>query len=152
MLPKEVSKFDIPLCRMVYMPLVRPTLTHNIKRLEVEFTHGYWPSAPVFYVSITNDHRDERFVKDVDTSNWGPHWTTVNDEFEANLASNPNLCSLCGRMFFICSGNHRFKAWAGYIDRLYRNDLEWHYFMDNICLDTKGKGGTLMNAMHNINK
>jgi transposase len=28
-LPKEVSRFDIPLCRMVYMPLVRPTLAIN---------------------------------------------------------------------------------------------------------------------------
>ena len=24
--PKEASRFDIPLCRMIYMPLVRPTL------------------------------------------------------------------------------------------------------------------------------
>jgi hypothetical protein len=44
-LPKEVSKFDIPLCRMVYMLLVRPTLAHDIKRLEAEFTQGYWPGA-----------------------------------------------------------------------------------------------------------
>jgi hypothetical protein len=68
-LPKEVFRFDIPLCRMVYMPLVHPTLAHDIKRLEAEFTHGYRPGTPVFYVSITNEHRDERFVKDVDTSN-----------------------------------------------------------------------------------
>jgi hypothetical protein len=71
--PKEVSKFDILLYRMVYMPLVRPTLAHDIKRLEAKFTHGYRLGASVFYVSITNEYRDERFVKDVDTSNWGPH-------------------------------------------------------------------------------
>jgi hypothetical protein len=151
-LPKEVSKFDIPLCQMVYMPLVRPTLAHDIKRLEAEFTQGYWPGAPVFYVSKSNEHGDERFVKDVDTSNWGPHWTLVNDEFEAKLASNRHLRFLCSRMFFICDGNHRSKAWTGYIHRLHRNDLEKHYFVDNICLDTKGKGGLLMNAMHDINK
>jgi hypothetical protein len=46
-LPKEVSRFDIPLCRMVYMPLVRPTLANDIKRLEAEFTHGYRPGSPV---------------------------------------------------------------------------------------------------------
>jgi hypothetical protein len=34
MLPKEASRFDILLCQMVYMPLVRPTLAHDIKRLE----------------------------------------------------------------------------------------------------------------------
>jgi hypothetical protein len=38
---KEVSRFDIPLCKMVYMPLVRPTLDSDIKRLEVGFAHGY---------------------------------------------------------------------------------------------------------------
>jgi hypothetical protein len=27
----------------------------------------------VFYVSTSNENRDERLVKDVDTSNWGPH-------------------------------------------------------------------------------
>jgi hypothetical protein len=30
-------------------------------------------------------------VKDVDTSNWGPHWTSVNKDFEAKLASNPHF-------------------------------------------------------------
>jgi hypothetical protein len=113
MLAKEASRFDIPLCQMVYMPLVHPTLAHDIKRLEAKFTHGYRPSAPVFYVSITNEHGDERFVKDVDTSNWGPRWTSINNEFEAKLASNPHLRSLSGRMFFISDGNHCFKAWIG---------------------------------------
>jgi hypothetical protein len=151
-LPKVESRFDIPLCRMVYMPLVRPTLSHDIKRLEAEFTHGYRPGAPVFYVSITNERGEERHVKDVDTSNWGPHWTSINTEFEAKLASNPHLSFLCGKMFFICDGNHRFKAWTGYIDRLHQDDREWHYSVDSICLDTTGKGGLLMNAMHDINK
>jgi hypothetical protein len=54
---------------MVYMPLIRPTLANDIKRLEAEFIHGYRPGTPVFYVSICNDKEEERFVKDVDTSN-----------------------------------------------------------------------------------
>ena len=151
MLSKEASRFDIMLYQMVYMPLVHPTLAHDIKKLEVEFTYGYRPGAPVFYISITNKHGEERFVKDVDTNKWDPHWTSMNIDFEANLASNPHLCSLCGCMFFIYDGNHRFKAWTGYIDRLHRDDWEWHYAMNSICLDTRGKDGLLMNAMHNIN-
>jgi hypothetical protein len=67
--PLEESRFHIPLCQMVYMPLVRPTLAIDIKRLEAEFTHGYRPGAPMFYVSICNDKGEERSVKDVDTSN-----------------------------------------------------------------------------------
>jgi hypothetical protein len=86
--PLEESRFHIPLCRMVYMLLVRPTLTNDIKRLEAEFTYGYRLRAPVFYVSICNDNGEERFVMDEDTSNWGPHWTSVNEEFEAKLALN----------------------------------------------------------------
>jgi hypothetical protein len=151
-LPKEVSRFDIPLCWMVYMPLVRPTLAIDIKRLEAEFTHRYWPGALVFYVSICNEKGEERSVKDEDTSNWGLHWTSVNDEFEAKLASNPQLKFLCGHMFFICNGNHRLKAWTCNISRLYSNDQKWHYLVDSICLGARGKGGLFLNAMHDINK
>ena len=134
------------------MPLVRPTLANDIKRLEAEFTHGYMPRAPVFYVSIYKDKEEEWFVKDVNTSNWGPHWTSVNEEFEAKLALNPHLYFLCGRMFFIYNGNHWFKAWTRYIDRLHRDDREWHYSMDTIYFNTQSKGGLLLNAMHDINK
>jgi hypothetical protein len=128
-LPKEVSRFDIPLCRMVYMPLVRPTLANDIKRLEAEFTHGYRPGSAVFYVSICNKVGEERLVSEEEKAHWGPH-----------------------RMFFICDGNHRFMAWTGYIKRLHKDDRDWHYSVDSICLDTKGKGGLLLNAMHDINK
>jgi hypothetical protein len=40
----------------------------------------------------------------------------------------------------------------GYIDRLHREDKEWHIAVDSICLDTKGKTRLLLNAMHDINK
>ena len=67
--PKEVSRFDILLSRMVYISLVCPILANDIKRLEVEFTHVYQPGTPVFYVSVYNEKKEERFVKDEDTSN-----------------------------------------------------------------------------------
>jgi hypothetical protein len=66
--PKDALRFDIPLCRMVYMPLVRPTLANDIKKLEAEFIHGYRPGAPVFYVSICNETGEERSVMEEDTS------------------------------------------------------------------------------------
>ena len=64
LLPKEVSRFDIPQCQMVYMPLVRPTLANDIKRLEVEFTYGYRPGALLFYVSICNELGKECSISD----------------------------------------------------------------------------------------
>jgi hypothetical protein len=65
--PKEASWFDIPLCRMIYMPLVQPTLASDIKRLEAEFVHGYWAGASVFYVFICNERGQERSVSSEDT-------------------------------------------------------------------------------------
>jgi hypothetical protein len=113
--PKEASCFDIPLCRMVPMPLVRPTLLSDVKRLEVEFSHTYHLGASMFYVSLCDENGKERTVTAKDQQHWDPHWTTVNEEFEAKLAANPDLSKLSGRMFFICDGNHGFKAWTSCI-------------------------------------
>jgi hypothetical protein len=150
--PKEASRFDIPLCRMIYMPLVRPTLDSDIKRLEAEFSHGYRHGASVFYVTLCNERGEERSVSDAEMRNWDPLWIEVNKHFEDQLRANKHLQHLQGRMFFICDGNHRFKAWTGYIDRLHRDDRDWHISVDSIVLDTKGKTGLLLNAMHDINK
>lgn len=125
--PKEASRFDISLCCMVYMSLVCPILANDIKRLEAKFIHGYQPRAPVFYVSICSEYNEERSVKDEDTSNWGLHWTLVSREFDAKLVSNHDLKFLCSHMFFIFDGNHRFKAWIGYINWLHSDDRKWHY-------------------------
>jgi hypothetical protein len=81
------------------MPLVHLIFANDIKRLEAKFFHRQWPRAPMFYVSRCNKHEEERYVKDEDTSSWGLHWTAVNNEFEAKLASNPHLRFLYARMF-----------------------------------------------------
>jgi hypothetical protein len=149
---KEASRFDILLCRIVPMPLVRPTLCSNIKRLEAEFFHGFRPSANVFYVSLCDETGEERSVTDEDQQKWGPPWIALNEEFEARLAANPHLSKLSGHMFFICNNNHRFKAWTSCIKRLHNDNHGWYYIVDNICLDTNSKMGVLLNAMHDINK
>jgi hypothetical protein len=71
--PKEASRFDIPLCWMVPMPLVRPTFLSDVKRLEAEFSHGYRPSASVFYVSLCDENGKERTVTNEDRQRWGLH-------------------------------------------------------------------------------
>jgi hypothetical protein len=70
--PKEASRFDIPLCRMVYMPLVRPTLDSDIKRLEAEFAHGYRAGSCVFYVSICNERGESAKITEEELDTWGP--------------------------------------------------------------------------------
>ena len=70
--PKEASRFDIQLCRMVYMPLVRPTLTSDIKRLKAEFAHGYRHGASVFHETLCNEHGEEMVITDEVKKNWDP--------------------------------------------------------------------------------
>jgi hypothetical protein len=76
----------------------------------------------------------------------------ANNHFDDQLRANKHLQHLQGKMFFICDGNHRFKAWTGYINRLHRDDRDWYIVVDSIVLDTKGKIGLLLNTMHDINK
>ena len=55
MKPKELFRLHIPLCRLVAMPMVRPTLACDITKLEQEFAGGYRYGAAVFYISTTNE-------------------------------------------------------------------------------------------------
>jgi len=43
------------LCRLVVVPMVRPILSCDVKKLEQEFCHGYLASHAAFYVSTTNE-------------------------------------------------------------------------------------------------
>lgn len=70
---KEASRFDILLCRMVYMLLIRPTLANDTKKLEAEFIHGHRDGAIVFYISICDEKGEKRSLKDEDRSGWGPY-------------------------------------------------------------------------------
>jgi hypothetical protein len=99
---------------MVYMPLIHPTLAHDIKRLEAEFTHGYRPRALVFYVSICNEYREERSVKDKDISNWGPHWTSVNKKLKPSWLQTFTLCPLWSNVFYL-----QWKPLVQGVDRLH---------------------------------
>ena len=49
---------------MVYMPLVRPMLDLDIKRLEVEFAHGYRAGINVLYIFVCNERKDTAKMMD----------------------------------------------------------------------------------------
>ena len=53
--PNELSRMDIPLCRLVSMPIVRPTLASDILALKQQFVYRYKEGARVFYVSIADE-------------------------------------------------------------------------------------------------
>ena len=53
--PNELSRMRIPLCQLVPMPMVRPTLASDILALEQQFVYGYEEGPRVFYVSIADE-------------------------------------------------------------------------------------------------
>ena len=137
---------------MLAMPMVRPTLHSDLSKLEQEFVHGYREGASVFYLSTTDEEGKTREISESDKAKWGPIWNQKNDEFNDFLLSVPELAPLTNMMFFICDGNHRYQAWWNHIERLHKTDESWHYSVDSILLDTKGRIGLVMQVMHNINK
>ena len=150
--PLSCSRFPIPLCRMLPMPMVRPTLESDLSKLEQEFVHGYRDGASVFYVSITDEDGKCREVTSEDKEKWDPLWKSKNEEFNKHLSSVPELSGFTNMMFFVCDGNHRLQAWLNHIDRLHKCDPAWHYMVDSILLNTVGKIGVVMQVMHDINK
>jgi hypothetical protein len=150
--PANISRHMIPLCRLVVMPMVRPTLQCDLVKLEQEFVHGYHEGACVFYVSLTNEQGVGEHVTSKHRSEWGSIWQSESNKFDEYLDSQDSLRFMKGKMFFICDGNHRRIAWMNHITRLYSNVQSWHYSVDSIILEKKGRIDVLMNVMNDINK
>ena len=120
----------IPLCRMVALPLVRPVLQSDIRRLEQDFWSGYQGGDRCFYVSTTNDQGTSMDVTDDVTATWNEHWKQRNSEFKEFLKGDPDLTFLANKMFFVWDGNHRLMAWYPYIALKHPLELKWHYAVE----------------------
>ena len=64
---------NIPLVRMIFLQVVRPTLASDIAKLQADFVHGYRAGAAVFYVSTCNVEGLSANVKDKDRLGWDEH-------------------------------------------------------------------------------
>jgi len=151
----DSSWMRIPLCRLVPMPMVRPTLACNLTLLENHFSGGYEEGARVFYVFVTDEDGHTSVFSGTEKEGWGPIWNTVNEEFNNFLRSNSVLKHLVDHKFFVCDRNHRRIAWMNHITRLHSTKKKWHVFVDSIVLDTRNRIGVAMQAMqamHDINK
>ena len=152
MKPEELFRLHIPLCRLIAMPMVRPNLACDITKLEQEFAGGYRDGAAVFYISTTNeDEQSEEFTNE-EMSRWDPIWREKNEAFTRYLDSQRELKFLKNLKFFICDGNHRRLAWMNVIDKCYPSVPKWHFLVDCILLETKGRSELVMQVMHDINK
>jgi hypothetical protein len=153
--PKEKSSMRIPLCRLIHMPLVRPTLRSDVTKLMAAFQFGYRAGSSTFYVSTANESGENRFISAKDKREWGELWNAENDKFESFLRADKDLMSLSGFMFFVYDGNHRLLAWKECIETDHKDDALWyekHGCPECVILDTTGGRGDVLNAMHDINK
>jgi len=89
------------------MPMVRPTLSCDLVKLEQDYIHGYKDGARVFYISVTDEQGQGGVFSAAEKMDWDPIWNSVNDEFNSYLKSLPDLEHLVDAKFFICDGNHR---------------------------------------------
>lgn len=98
---------EIPLCHMISMQIVRPTLANDILKLQRDFYFGYHPRTKVFCISLEGI---DGCIVDVTlerTNSWDDHWKVVNDGLF--LQSKTFLHHLMGNMFHVWDGNHRLQ-------------------------------------------
>ena len=146
------SQMEIPLCRMIRLQVVRPTLAMDIEKMKADFIHEYHPGAAVFYVSTTNIEGNSRDVTNEDRSAWNFHWRRKDMEFEQFLQSNPELRFLSNKMFYVWDGNLRLVAWMEFISKVHPNDLDWHFCVRTIVLHTLDIITNVLTAMDDINQ
>ncbi len=132
--------------------MVRPTLSCDVQFPEQEFVCGYRDGVAVFYRSITNEAGKTSEIMGKEMEEWDPLWKEKNATFEEYVDLQLGLKFLKNLKFFMCDGNHRCSTWMNVISRMYSTNPKWHYVVDCILLDTKGKIEIVMQVMHDINK
>jgi len=121
------------------MPMERPTISCDIKKIEQKFAHGYLSRATAFYVSTTNEASESSKFMAEEIDGFGPLWKKENEKFIKYVDSVAPLKFFKNLKFWICEGNHRLLAWMGHISKLYSANPVWHFSIDCILLDTKGR-------------
>jgi len=53
------------------MPIVRPTLSYYVKKLEDEFVGGYCDGMALFYISTTNEIGETLEFTEAEMNEWG---------------------------------------------------------------------------------
>ena len=66
------SRMRVPLCRMIPMPMVRPTLACDLVQLENQFAWGYEEGARVFYLSMANESGQMGVFLSEEKEEWRP--------------------------------------------------------------------------------
>ena len=74
MKPAHLFRLQIPLCHMVPMPMMKPTLSCDLHFLEHEFSKGYRDGAAVFYVTTMDEAGESSLFTEEEMEKWDPFW------------------------------------------------------------------------------
>ena len=100
--PRAKSKINIPLCRMISLPVVRPFLKNDVMNLAAHFvTCGYMEGNGVFYVALENNEGKTIDVTDDIIKTWSANWIKANAVFERDLQNDEDLKVFSGKMFMV---------------------------------------------------
>lgn len=150
--PSVKGKVHIPLCRMMALPVVRPSLKNDVLTLSSHFTScGYLEGNGYFYVALEDNHGKTRDVTKAISDQWSNEWKIRNEEFEQELLADDDLKVFSNKMFMVWDGNHRLQAWLPVIDQFHSGDLSWHFKVESIILDPKGEVALVLEALHEVN-
>lgn len=100
-IPIAKSRMNIPLCRLICCPLVRPIIEQDVQKLENEFVKGYRDGDRVMYVSLYDMKDDASIVTEQDEFCSNHLWKGANDRFEATLLADPNLHQFRNKYFYV---------------------------------------------------
>ena len=72
MKPTHLFRLQIPLFRMVPIPMVRPTLLCDLDFLDHKFSKNYRDGAAVFYVTTTDEVGESSLFTEEEIEKWDP--------------------------------------------------------------------------------
>jgi len=67
---------------MEALVLVRPMLQIDVKRLEINFIHGYQKEDKFFYISSSNDNKEVKYENVEICQIWSKIWKNDDEEYE----------------------------------------------------------------------
>jgi hypothetical protein len=124
---------NIPLCQLIAMPIVRPTLKINVLKMKQVFQMNYRQGIRSFLFPQLIS-KVKLFIFQL--------LNILGVLFERNrmiglricFIGGSNLRPLSGKMFDISDENHKLQAWFPY---LHPFEKDWHICMDSFVIDTK---------------
>ena len=97
--PTFKSRFFILLCRLLSMPLVRPTLLSDVLKLEQGFIHGYRSRSAVFYISAVNNEMETEDVTSELMNSWNVLWKNASAKIDEFLKEDDIFKKFVARCF-----------------------------------------------------